>query len=266
MKQFIDFTDKVCLVTGAGSENGIGFKTAEILGLLGGRVIIVSTTERILERERELKKQGIRVKGKIADLMDWSQVKSLIQDIIAVYGKIDVLVNNAGMIQTGVAGEEEADIEDVTDESWDRDIERNLGITFNVTRAVIGHMKSAGYGRIVNTSSVTGPVVSNPGSASYSAAKAAIVGMSKSVAIEAGGYGVTINNVLPGWIQTASQLEAEYQGGLNTPMKRSGTAEEVASMIVFLCSEKASYITGQEFIVDGGNTIQEYKGAPEYYY
>ena len=96
MKQFIDFTDKVCLVTGAGSENGIGFKTAEILGLLGGRVIMVSTTERILERERELKKQGIRVKGKIADLMDRSQVKSLIQDIIAVYGKIDVWSTTPG--------------------------------------------------------------------------------------------------------------------------------------------------------------------------
>ncbi len=266
MRQFIDFTGRVCLVTGAGSENGIGFKTAEILGLLGGRVVMVSTTERILERERQLKEKGIDAKGKIANLMDRSQVKNLVQDIISAYGRIDVLVNNAGMVQTGVDEEEFSRFEDISDESWARDMERNLGITFSVTREVLGHMKAAGYGRIVNTSSVTGPVVSNPGEASYSAAKAAVVGMSKAIAIEAGEYDVTINNVLPGWIQTASQLEAEYQGGLNTPMKRSGTAEEVANMIVFLCSDKASYITGQEFIVDGGNTIQEYKGAQEYYY
>ena len=108
--------------------------------------------------------------------------------------------------------------------------------------------------------------MSNPGEASYSAAKAAIIGMSKAIAIETGACNVTINNVLPGWIQTSSQTEGEYQGGFNTPMKRSGTAEEVASMIVFLCSERASYITGQEFVVDGGNTIQEYKGAPQFYY
>ena len=148
-------------------------------------------------------------------------------------------------------------------ESWDEDIARNLSIPVNVTHEVLPHMKKAGYGRIVNTSSVTGPLVSNPGEASYSAAKAAVIGMSKAVAIEAGAYNVTINNVLPGWIRTASQTDGEYQGGLNTPMKRSGTAEEVANMIVFLCSDKASYITGQEFVVDGGNTIQEYKGAPE---
>lgn len=266
MKGFIEFTDQVCLVTGAGSENGIGFQTARILGSLGGKVIIVSTTDRISEREAELRAQGIHAKGKVADLMDRGAVQQLVKDIIGEYGRIDVLVNNAGMVQTGVAEESFDVFEEMSYEGWDEDIARNLNITFNVTKEVLPHMKKARYGRIVNTSSVTGPLVSNPGEASYSAAKAAVIGMSKAIAIETGSYNVTVNNVLPGWIQTSSQTEGEYQGGFNTPMKRSGTAEEVANMIVFLCSDKASYITGQEFVVDGGNTIQEYKGAPEFYY
>lgn len=266
MKQFIEFEGKICLVTGAGSESGIGFHTAKLLGELGGTVIMAATTDRIMKRQQELEKLAIDAHGVIADLMDRNVVKELIADIIEKYGKIDVLVNNAGMVQTGVCEEEFDNFEDIPYDSWDRDMARNLNIPFNVTRETLAHMKKNRYGRIVNTSSVTGPLVSNPGEASYSAAKAAIIGMSKAIAIETGAYNVTINNVLPGWIQTASQTEGEYQGGFNTPMKRSGTAEEVASMIVFLCSERASYITGQDFVVDGGNTIQEYKGAPEFYY
>ena len=266
MKQFIEFNGKVCLVTGAGSDNGIGFWTAKLLGELGGKVIIVSTTDRIIKRQAELTNMGIDAKGMVADLMDRTAVRNLISYIIKQHGKIDVLVNNAGMVQTGVREEEFDHFEDISYESWDRDISRNLDIPFNVTKEVLPYMKKNRYGRIVNTSSVTGPLVSNPGEASYSAAKAAIIGMSKAIAIETGACNVAINNVLPGWIQTSSQTEGEYQGGFNTPMKRSGTAEEVASMIVFLCSERASYITGQEFVVDGGNTIQEYKGAPQFYY
>lgn len=266
MEQFIEFKDRICLVTGAGSDSGIGFQTARILGALGGKVIIVSTTERIKEREKELQAMGINAKGVIADLMDRKAVKDMANMIVEEYGKIDVLVNNAGMVQTGVADETFGDFETISYEDWDADMARNLNIPMQVTKEVLPHMKKARYGRIVNTSSVTGPLVSNPGESSYSAAKAAIVGMSKAIAIETGVYNITINNVLPGWIKTASQTEGEYQGGFNTPMKRSGTAEEVANMIVFLCSEKASYVTGQEFVVDGGNTIQEYKGAPEFYY
>ena len=98
MKQFLDFTDKVCLVTGAGSENGIGFQTAKILGSLGGTVFIVSTTDRILKRAEELRAEGADVKGLIADLMDRQAVQHLVKDIMDEYGRIDVLVNNAGMV------------------------------------------------------------------------------------------------------------------------------------------------------------------------
>jgi len=264
-KPFIEFDKRDCLITGAGSQSGIGFETARLIGELGGAVELVSTTERIFDRTTELQEAGIDAVGHTADLIDREQVNGLIEKIVERRGKIDVLVNNAGMTQVG-EDEDFSLFADMTPESWSFSIARNLTLCFNVTRAVLPHMENMGYGRIVNTSSVTGPIVSNPGEAAYSAAKAGIVGMSRAIAIESAKKGVTVNCVLPGWIATASQTEAEAQGGANTPIGRGGTAEEVASMNVFLVSERASYITGQTFVVDGGNTIQEYKGAAEFYY
>ena len=263
--KFVDFENRVCLVTGAGSPTGIGFSTAKILGGLGGRIAIVATTDRIHERADELKAEGIDAKGYIADLMDRKQVKKLAADVMEEFGRIDVLVNNAGMVQVGME-EDFSGFLDMTYESWDDAIDRNLNITFNVTKEIIPFMVDAGYGRIVNVSSVTGPVVSNPGEGSYSAAKAGVVGLSRALAIEFGSNGITVNCVLPGWIGTASQTEAEAAGGLNTPLGRSADATEVANAIVFLASEEASYITGESLVVDGGNTIQEYKGPAELYY
>lgn len=262
---FINFEDQVCLVTGAGSSTGIGFTSAKILGSLGAKVILVSTTDRIYERRDELIGEGVDAKAFIADLMDRDQVKSLVKDITNEFGRIDVLVNNAGMVQVGVE-EDFTDFENVTYESWDLSINRNLNLTFNVTKEVLPAMIKNNYGRIVNVSSVTGPTVSNPGEAAYSAAKAGVVGMARSLAIEVGSKGITVNCVLPGWIATASQTEEEAVGGENTPLGRGGDAEEVASAIIFLASKEASYITGESIIVDGGNTIQEYKGPKESYY
>ena len=263
--KFVDFENRVCLVTGAGSPTGIGFNTAKILGGLGGKIAIVATTDRIYERAEELKVEGIDAKGYIADLMDREQVKKLVAGITEEFGQIDVLVNNAGMVQVGME-EDFSGFLDMTYESWDDAIDRNLNITFNVTKEVMPFMVEAGYGRIVNVSCVTGPVVSNPGEASYSAAKSGVVGLSRALAIEFGAKGITVNCVLPGWIGTASQTEAEAAGGLNTPLRRSADAEEVANAIVFLASKEASYITGESLVVDGGNTIQEYKGPAELYY
>jgi 3-oxoacyl-[acyl-carrier protein] reductase len=265
MNKFIDFTGRVCLITGSGSPTGIGFETARIIGELGGTVILVATTDRINQRVAELALLGVTAEGHIANLMDRKQVSALVDEVIAKHGRIDVLVNNAGMVQVGME-EDFATFDQVSYESWDEAMDRNLNTCFNVTREVVPHMIQAGYGRIVNTSSVTGPVVSNPGSAAYGAAKAAIIGMSRSLAIEVAKYDIVVNSVLPGWIATASQTEEEAVGGLNTPAGRGGTPEEVANMNVFLASDKASYITGQTFIVDGGNTIQEYKGPSDLYY
>jgi 3-oxoacyl-[acyl-carrier protein] reductase len=127
-------------------------------------------------------------------------------------------------------------------------------------------MIERGWGRIVNVASVTGPVVSNPRSGFYSAAKAGMVGLTRSLAIEVGRKGITVNAVLPGWIQTGSSSESETIAGRNTPIGRSGTPEEVAEVVAFLASPAASYVTGTTVVVDGGNSVQEYKGPSEGYY
>jgi len=265
VKSFINFEGQVVLVTGAGSSAGIGFAAAKILGELGAKVAVTSTTDRIYDRARELEALGITAKGYTADLIDRAQVKALVSEVVKDFGRIDVLINNAGMAQVGIE-EDFSGFLEMSYESWDFDIARNLTIPVNVTKEVLPIMIRNQYGRIVNTSSVTGPTVSNPGEASYSAAKSAIVGMSRALAIEFGSKGITVNCVLPGWIETASQTEAEKAGGYNTPLKRSARPEEVANGIVFLASREASYITGESLVIDGGNTIQEYKGPEELYY
>jgi 3-oxoacyl-[acyl-carrier protein] reductase len=265
MKARIGFEDKVCLITGAGSKSGIGFSTAQIIGKLGAIVLLVATSERIYDRAKELEALGIEAKGYIADLMDRKQVNNLINRIIGEHQRINILINNAGMTQVG-SEEIFSDFASMKDDEWDLTISRNLTTCYNVTHSVLPHMINGNYGRIVNVSSVTGPIVSNPGESAYSAAKAAMIGMSRSIAIEVAKNNIMINNVLPGWIATGSQTESEAAASLNTPIGRGGKPEEVGHMIVFLASEQASYITGQTFIVDGGNTIQEYKGPGELYY
>lgn len=262
MDDFMNFKGSVCLITGAGSEAGIGFACARLIGRLGARVILTATTDRIFDRARELNAEGINAKGMAADLMDRSQVERLADAIITEYGRIDVLINNAGMRQINKKSEA-GFFSELSYEDWDMEIARNLTLFFNVTRNVIPYMKKQNYGRIVNISSVTGPVVSATKYAGYGAAKSAVIGMSRAIAIEEARSNITINNVLPGWIATASQSERGAEGGRNTPMGRSGTPGEVANMAVFLASKEVSYITGQTFIVDGGNTIQEHKGQKE---
>jgi 3-oxoacyl-[acyl-carrier protein] reductase len=122
------------------------------------------------------------------------------------------------------------------------------------------------YGRIVNIASVTGPLVTNPRSAGYSAAKAAMVGLTRALAIEVADRNVTVNAVAPGWIETGSSSKAEVIAGRNSPAKRPGRPAEVAAAALFLASEASSYVTGQMLVVDGGNTIQEFKGRSADYY
>jgi len=261
MNNFIDFTGQVCVVTGAGSEGGIGFSCAKIFTELGGKVALLATGDRILERAEELKTMGGEAKGYVADLTDRDQVEKVVAEIISDFGKIDVLINNAGNSKIVPKGQPQPNFDELTYAQWDKLLEMNLGLTFNMTRNVIPYMEKAGYGRVVNISSVTGPVVSTSGDAGYSAAKAAINGMSKVLAIEVGKFGITVNNVRPGWIKTEMQSKRGKMGGENTPLGRSSTPMEVANMAIFLASDKASYITGQDFIVDGGNVIQEFKGS-----
>jgi 3-oxoacyl-[acyl-carrier protein] reductase len=261
------FPGKVALVTGAGSPQGIGFATARLLARQGAKLAITSTTQRIKDRAHELSAEGGEVLALAADLRDSRRTQELVHEVLNRFSRIDILVNNAGMTQIGSPGQTTSlPMAELPEEDWDYGIALNLKTTFNVTRAVLPGMLKANYGRIINISSTTGPVVSNPRETAYSAAKAAVVGLTRSLALEVARRQITVNAVAPGWIETASSTDHEIVAGRNTPIGRPGQPDEVASAVVFLASESASYITGQLIIVDGGNSLQEYKGPPNMYY
>ena len=253
---------RVALVTGAGSAAGIGFATAKLLRAAGAKVAITSTTERIFERLEELGGGAGESFAKPAELTDSTQVASLIEEVEGALGPIDIVVNNAGQTQVGV-DEAWLPLHQLSDEDWRYGMDINLTTAFYVTRAVLPGMMDRKHGRIVHISSVTGPVVGIEAATVYSAAKAGMVGMARSLAIEAGPYNVTVNCVGPGWIDTGALDEDELTAGRHTPAGRPGTSDEIGHVAVFLASDEASYVTGQLITVDGGNTIQEYKVALE---
>ncbi len=262
----MNLSGKVALITGAGSPQGIGFATARLLAQQGSKIAITSTTERIEERARELAAEGADVFAFRADLLDHTRAHALVDEVLARYGRLDILVNNAGMTQVGGPTDTSLPLAELSEKDWDYGIAINLKTAFNVTKSVLPFMLKASYGRIVNVSSTTGPVVSNPRETAYSAAKAGMVGLTRSLALELARKGITVNAVAPGWIETASSSAHEIIAGKNTPVGRPGRPDEVAAAIAFLASESASYITGQLIIIDGGNALQEYKGPADQYY
>lgn len=245
---------RVALVTGAGSRGGIGFATARALAATGARVAITATSPRIHERAAEL-----GCIAEIADLTDPAQVARLVAAVEDRLGPVEILVNNAGMVQTGKAVED-GRLAEIDDAAWAHHLALNLNTTFHCCRAVLPGMAARGFGRIVNIASVTGPMVTFPGVAGYSTAKAAVAGLTRSIALEYGAQGITCNAVLPGWIATESQTPEEARAGLATPLGRSGTPEEVAACALFLASDAASYVTGAMLVVDGGNVLQDMRG------
>lgn len=243
------------LVTGAGAADGIGFATARLLAANGHQLAIAATTARIHERAAELRTFGARVTSHIADLTDADQVAEL----AAAVGPVDVLVNNAGMGTVNAPALQKPFL-DLTHAEWLRQMDVTLTTAAHVSRAFLPAMVAQGWGRVVMVSSVTGPIVSNPGDSAYSAAKAGMVGLTHALALELAANGVTVNAVAPGWIATGASTEAEVQAARATPPGRAGTPEEVGAVIAFLASDGAAYVNGATIVVDGGNCLVEKKG------
>lgn len=241
---------KVALVSGAGSRGGIGFAIAKVLCEFGAEVWITSTTERIYERAEEIGANGF-----VADLTDIEQCQSL----VGLFSSLDILVNNAGMTSIGspLGRDESASLTEVTTEAWVRGIKRNLDTAFNLTKVALPKLRESHAGRIVMISSVTGGAMAMRNQPVYATAKAALLGLTKSIALDEASYGITCNAILPGWIETDTQNEHEKLQGMKVPLGRSGKPSEIAGLVAWLATESAGYITGQSIIVDGGNSLLE---------
>ncbi|HET8615729.1 MAG TPA: SDR family NAD(P)-dependent oxidoreductase [Actinomycetales bacterium] len=249
---FCDLTGRTALVTGAGSEEGIGFATARLLASCGADVVLSATTGRVHERAAEL---GGTARGVVADLT----VADDVERLVSACGTVDVLVNNAGMTSV-TTGTENGDWASTDLATWSRSLERNLTTAFALTRAVLPQMVERGWGRVVMMSSVTGPLVAYPGDVAYASAKAGMTGLTRALAVEVAASGVTVNAVAPGWIDTGSATDAERAAGRAAPVGRPGMADEVAAAVAFLAAPESSYVTGTVLVVDGGNVLQEIKG------
>lgn len=249
---------RTALITGAGSPTGIGFSSARMLAALGAHVMVTSTTDRIHQRAAELQVDGYRAFGTLGDLTDEATVTRIIDETIAALGSIDILVNNAGMTSVTQSGDDEAGpAQALPYPQWRASIERNLDTVFLVSRSAIPHMQRNQWGRIISVASVTGPVMAMRHDPGYAAAKAAVVGLTRALAVDHAVDGITVNAVAPGWIETGSQTPNERIQGLNTPTGRSATPDEVASAVAWLATPGAAYTTGQCIVVDGGNSIAE---------
>lgn len=241
---------KTALVTGAGAPGGIGMAIARALKDAGAEVIITSTTDRIRDRASELK-----ISGFVTDLVKMAECERLVSNL----QKLDILVNNAGMtsMKDPMTGDEATDLSKVSEAAWQRGISRNLDTAFNLTKVALPLLRNSPSGRIIMISSVTGGLMAMRNQPVYAAAKAGLVGLTRSLALDEARFGITCNAVLPGWISTDTQNEYERAQGNQTPLGRNGRPDEIAGLVTWLASQSAGFITGQAIVVDGGNSIAE---------
>ena len=248
------FAGRVAIVTGAGAPDGIGAAVARHLVGEGARVVLGATSDRIHDRAAEF---GDKAVGVVGDLTVEGTAESLVRAAVDHWGRLDILVNNAGMTSVSAGWDTDADVASLSLADWDTAIARNMTTAFLMCRAAVPMMTAAGYGRIVSIGSTTGTVNAMPGQSTYTAAKAGLVGLSRALALEVIGSGVTVNVVAPGYVETGSQLEFEAAAAVAGPIGRSGTPAEIASCVAFLAHESASFVTGAVLVADGGHGLPE---------
>lgn len=240
--------NKVALITGA--SRGIGRSIAITFAKQGANVAFtyLSSVQKGEALTAELEAFGIKAKGYRSDASDYTSAESLVNEVVADFGTLDVVVNNAGITRDGL-------LMRMSEEQWDEVIRVNLKSVFNLTKAATKPMMKAKSGSIINLTSVVG-IRGNAGQANYAASKAGIIGFTKSVALELGSRNIRSNAIAPGFIETEMTDElnaASIEEWKKTiPLKRGGQPDEVADACVFLASDMSRYITGQVLQVDGG--------------
>ncbi len=239
---------KTALVTGAGK--GIGRAIALALAKMGVLVIVNyrGSKEQAEETVQKIREMGQEAEAYPCDVSDFQAVETMMKTIVSKYGRLDILVNNAGITKDGL-------ILKMSEEDFDKVVDTNLKGTFHTIRHASRQMIRQRSGRIINISSVSG-VMGNPGQANYAAAKAGIIGLTKTMAKELGSRGITVNAIAPGFIETdmTAVLSESVQQNIQAqiPLGHFGKPEDVAAAAAFLASEEAGYITGQVLCVDGG--------------
>jgi 3-oxoacyl-[acyl-carrier protein] reductase len=239
-----DLSGKAALITGA--SGGIGGAIARALHAQGAVVTLSGTRLDALERLKASLAERVHVVA--ARMDDPADIDRLAKEAEAAMGKLDILVNNAGITRDNISMR-------MKDEEWDKVLQVNLTGTFRLTRAVMRGMMRRRFGRVINITSIVG-VTGNPGQANYAAAKAGLIGLSKSLAQELASRGITVNCVAPGFITTpmTDALSEDQRKAIlgRVPADRLGTPEEIAASVVYLASDEAGYVTGQTLHVNGG--------------
>ncbi len=243
----LDMQGSVALVTGA--SRGIGAAVARGLADCGATVIGTATTPHGAERiTNQFTEAGLNGRGVALDVTDRGAVDTLVADLAKSEGSPGILVNNAGITRDGLAMR-------MTDDDWDEVIDTNLSAVFRVSRSVLRGMMKARGGRIINIGSVIG-LMGNAGQTNYAAAKAGLLGLTRSLAREVGSRNITVNAIAPGFIATdmTDELEDAQRDALmaQTPLQRLGTPEDIATAVCFLASPAAGFITGETLNVNGG--------------
>jgi NAD(P)-dependent dehydrogenase (short-subunit alcohol dehydrogenase family) len=249
---------RVAVVTGA--MQGIGAGVSMVLARSGATVVLTDVSPRVEETARSIAEAGYAAEHLVMDVTDSGQVSKAFNEITARHGRVDVLVNNAGIYPR-------RRLVEMDEEYLHRMFEVNVFGMFRCAKAVLPGMMERRYGKIVNVSSVTGPMVGAPGGGqtAYGATKAAVIGFTKALALETAQHGINVNTILPGYIHSPSAYrlrggdaeEKMREFGYKIPVGRQGSPEDVGNLVLFLASDESSYLTGSEIVIDGGNILQE---------